>query len=124
MFGLDFLHEKESGRFYILELNGTACGLVRACEEEDMLRMRDLVLAKMKTLFIDTDGERKDIGSVQGTKEGEQSNDMENRKEEKEEEEKALLENIKRVNLEKKELENTIQELERKLPKKSKKGKK
>lgn len=51
MFGLDFVHSSKTGVYTILELNGTACGLVQRHEEEDMLRIRDVVLSKMKVHF-------------------------------------------------------------------------
>ena len=42
---LDLVHEKETDSFKILELNGTAIGLVRRHAEDDMNLMRDLVIA-------------------------------------------------------------------------------
>ena len=42
--GLDFVHSEQDGKYYILELNDTAIGLVHKYEEEDMKYMRDLVL--------------------------------------------------------------------------------
>jgi hypothetical protein len=51
LFGLDFLHDKRTGKLVILELNGTACGLVQRHETDDMLQIRDVVLAKMRQRF-------------------------------------------------------------------------
>jgi hypothetical protein len=51
LFGLDFLHDKKADKLVILELNGTACGLVQRHEHEDMLHMRDVVLSKMRQHF-------------------------------------------------------------------------
>jgi hypothetical protein len=51
LFGLDFVHDKKTDRLVILELNGTACGLVQRHEQEDMLHMRDVVLSKMRRSF-------------------------------------------------------------------------
>jgi len=53
--GLDLLHPKglPDDQALILELNTTAIGLVHAHEEEDMRQMRDLVLARMETLWGD-----------------------------------------------------------------------
>ena len=51
MFGLVFLHDKRTGKLVILELNGTACGLVQRHETSDMLQIRDVVLAKMRQRF-------------------------------------------------------------------------
>ncbi len=45
--GLDFVHERETGKIIILELNDTAIGLLHRNEIEDMGFMRDLVVAKM-----------------------------------------------------------------------------
>lgn len=45
--GLDFVSESGTGKLVILELNDTAIGLVHKHEEEDMKQMRDLVIGKM-----------------------------------------------------------------------------
>jgi len=49
--GLDFVHSKADGKFYILELNDTAIGLVHSVADEDMNYMRDLVLTRMQEHF-------------------------------------------------------------------------
>lgn len=49
--GLDFVHSKKDGKYYILELNDTAIGLVHAHAEEDMGHMRDVVLMRMEEHF-------------------------------------------------------------------------
>jgi len=49
--GLDILHSKKDGKIYILELNDTAIGLVHKYAEEDMMFMRDLVIARMEEYF-------------------------------------------------------------------------
>jgi hypothetical protein len=49
--GLDFLHCKKTDKFFILELNDTAIGLVHEVADEDMNFMRDLVLARMEEHF-------------------------------------------------------------------------
>jgi len=46
--GLDFVHSKTDNKYYILELNDTAIGLVHKYAEEDMKYMRDLVLLRWK----------------------------------------------------------------------------
>lgn len=48
---LDLVHEKSSGKEYILECNDTAIGLVRKYEPEDHSHIRDLVLEKMNSQF-------------------------------------------------------------------------
>ena len=48
---LDLVHDKKTDKFIILELNGTAIGLVKAFEETDMNLMRDLVIAKMSKIY-------------------------------------------------------------------------
>jgi len=45
--GLDFVHSKEDGKFYILELNDTAIGLFHDVEEEDLQHLRELVVVRM-----------------------------------------------------------------------------
>lgn len=55
--GLDFVHSKKDGKFYILELNDTAIGLVHAVADEDMKYMRDLVLSRMEEHFSPVDEE-------------------------------------------------------------------
>lgn len=47
---LDAVHCKSTGKYYILEINGTAIGLVHRHESEDMLQMRDLVLLELSKL--------------------------------------------------------------------------
>eukprot|EP01122_Echinamoeba_exundans_P001619 TRINITY_DN1163_c0_g1_i2.p1 TRINITY_DN1163_c0_g1~~TRINITY_DN1163_c0_g1_i2.p1 ORF type:complete len:294 (-),score=61.24 TRINITY_DN1163_c0_g1_i2:22-903(-) len=49
--GLDFVHSKKDGKYYILELNDTAIGLVHQFEEEDMGYMRDVVIMRMEEHF-------------------------------------------------------------------------
>jgi len=49
--GLDFVHSKVDDKYYILELNDTAIGLVHEHEEEDMQHMRDLVILRMQEKF-------------------------------------------------------------------------
>ena len=44
---MDVLHEHETGREYILEVNGTSSGLRPDQAEEDNNHIRDLTLAKM-----------------------------------------------------------------------------
>jgi hypothetical protein len=41
------VHDADNDRYVILELNGTACGLVARHEQEDMLHMRDVALATL-----------------------------------------------------------------------------
>merc|ERR1719317_1828729 len=48
--GLDAVHDSKTGRYHILELNGTAIGLVGRHEQEDMGHMRDLVIAKISSI--------------------------------------------------------------------------
>merc|ERR1719204_1311624 len=48
--GLDAVHDNKTGKYHILELNGTAIGLVGRHEIEDMGHMRDLVVAKLSSL--------------------------------------------------------------------------
>jgi len=50
--GLDILHSVEDDRFYILELNDTAIGLVHKYEAEDMTFMRDVVIMRMEEAFL------------------------------------------------------------------------
>jgi len=56
MFGLDFVHDADNDRFVILELNGTACGLVARHENNDMLHMRDVALATLGAQDSSGDG--------------------------------------------------------------------
>jgi synapsin len=49
--GLDLIHDRNTGRIQILELNDTAIGLVHKVEDEDNGYIRDLVLAKMELAF-------------------------------------------------------------------------
>jgi hypothetical protein len=50
--GRNSVHCKTNDKYYILELNDTAIGLVHEHEDEDMGHMRDLVVAKMEQLFV------------------------------------------------------------------------
>lgn len=48
---LDLVHDTDTDKFKILELNGTAIGLVKRHEIEDMNMMRDLVITKMSKIY-------------------------------------------------------------------------
>lgn len=52
---LDLVHDQKTDSFKILELNGTAIGLVRRHENEDMNMMRDLVVTAMSKLYDRSD---------------------------------------------------------------------
>ena len=49
--GLDLIHDKVNDRYFILELNDTAIGLVHKVAEEDNAQIRDLVLFRMTQYF-------------------------------------------------------------------------
>lgn len=48
---LDLVHDRNTDSMIILELNGTAIGLVQRHELEDMQLMRDLVIVKMSKIY-------------------------------------------------------------------------
>ena len=52
---LDLVHDTKTDSFKILELNGTAIGLVQRHKEEDMKCMRDLVITKMSQIYASID---------------------------------------------------------------------
>jgi len=63
---LDAVHDKETDTFVILELNGTAIGLVGRHIQEDMEDMRDIVMEKMNELYgLDIKKVAEDVGDQQ-----------------------------------------------------------
>eukprot|EP00026_Physarum_polycephalum_P008628 Phypoly_transcript_08721.p1 GENE.Phypoly_transcript_08721~~Phypoly_transcript_08721.p1 ORF type:complete len:383 (+),score=81.77 Phypoly_transcript_08721:284-1432(+) len=48
---MDGVHSMEDDKEYIIELNDSAIGLINRHQEEDLLHIRDLVLARMATTF-------------------------------------------------------------------------
>ena len=59
LFGLDFLHDEVTGKLWILELNGTACGLVHRHEQEDLQHIADVTLAKWHAVLREQGKEKK-----------------------------------------------------------------
>jgi len=62
------VHSKVDDKYYILELNDTAIGLVHDHEEEDMQYMRDLVTLRMQEKFPKSNP-KSDLGLVASTTE-------------------------------------------------------
>ncbi len=51
---LDGVHEATTDRFYIIELNDSACGFVERHTAEDMVHVRDLVLATARRVLLNS----------------------------------------------------------------------
>jgi hypothetical protein len=79
--GLDFVHDRATGKYIILELNDTAIGLVHKYAEEDMKYMRDVVIMRMEQHFL-------------------KKNDANNHNENKSAEVTALEEKVRQLELE------------------------
>lgn len=48
---VDAIYDSRKGLEYIMEVNGTASGLAPACEVEDHLHIRDLVVERMNAVL-------------------------------------------------------------------------
>jgi hypothetical protein len=46
------VHEQASDKFFIIELNDSACGFVERHTAEDMVHVRDLVLATARRVLL------------------------------------------------------------------------
>lgn len=89
IFGLDFVHEPSTGKFWILELNEGAIGLVHKHAQEDMMQMRDVVIAKMAAITAGPPKEEEPNRSAQDVA--------------------ILREQVRRLILEKKDLQELLQ---------------
>ncbi len=49
---LDGVHEEATDKFYIIELNDSACGFVERHTAEDMVHVRDLVLSTARRALL------------------------------------------------------------------------
>jgi hypothetical protein len=67
--GLDFVHEKVTGKNYIIELNDTAIGLVHVHEQEDMSYMKVVLLLCFwfLTVFVAGRGRGQDESAAQAS---------------------------------------------------------
>eukprot|EP00009_Paramoeba_aestuarina_P000536 CAMPEP_0201518650 /NCGR_PEP_ID=MMETSP0161_2-20130828/9437_1 /ASSEMBLY_ACC=CAM_ASM_000251 /TAXON_ID=180227 /ORGANISM="Neoparamoeba aestuarina, Strain SoJaBio B1-5/56/2" /LENGTH=262 /DNA_ID=CAMNT_0047916483 /DNA_START=6 /DNA_END=794 /DNA_ORIENTATION=+ len=96
--GLDFVHDEKTGKFWILELNDTAIGLVHKHEEEDHVNIRNLVLARMAQHFEKIDKEK--IKKEKGDRDDKEEK---KEKEEKQDEGEGKEQGIEKVEGEEKE---------------------